>query len=496
GLQLSLFDYRLRNASPVRFTVDGAELRVETLHLAGEDTELDLTGVVDLEDRLLSARASGVANLGIIQGFVRDVRSSGRASVSAEITGALESPTVTGTMTIDQGRIRHFALPHALENIDGVVRFDSRGAVLDGVRARLGGGDVVFGGRIDVAGFLPERVDVTVTGRNMRLRFPEGMRSLVDAELALAGTPDSLVLGGDVLVRSALYSQRFDTGGGVIDFTGGAEVLASTATSLEPTLPIRYDVAITAPGTLRVENNSARISASADLRLEGTYERPLLFGRVDVDRGEVTFEGRRYTVTRGSVDFNNPTRIQPFFDVEADTRVRVPGQTYQITVAAAGTFDRLTPTFSADPPLPEIETIALLLGDVSPGQDVELNRYSTVITPQEQLLRERAARALTGALSAEVGRVAEQTFGVDTFQLNLSVNDLYQQSSRLTPGARLTIGKRLSDRVYLTFSRSLAAAARDQIILLEYDQSERLSWVLSQNEDDTYALEVRVRHVF
>ena len=95
-----------------------------------------------------------------------------------------------------------------------------------------------------------------------------------------------------------------------------------------------------------------------------------------------------------------------------------------------------------------------------------------------------------------MGRVAQQTLGVDTFQLNLSVNDLSQQSSRITPAARLTIGKRLSERVYLTFSRSLASAERDQIILLEYDQNDRFSWVVSQNEDDTYALEVRVRHVF
>ena len=41
-----------------------------------------------------------------------------------------------------------------------------------------------------------------------------------------------------------------------------------------------------------------------------------------------------------------------------------------------------------------------------------------------------------------------------------------------------------------------ASYPRDQVILLEYDQNERLSWLLSQNEDRTYALEVRVRHAF
>ena len=67
----------------------------------------------------------------------------------------------------------------------------------------------------------------------------------------------------------------------------------------------------------------------------------------------------------------------------------------------------------------------------------------------------------------------------------------------MNPTARLTIGKRISDRVYLTFSRSLNTIVNDQIVLLEYDESDRVSWILSRNEDSqTYALEFRVRHIF
>ena len=92
----------------------------------------------------------------------------------------------------------------------------------------------------------------------------------------------------------------------------------------------------------------------------------------------------------------------------------------------------------------------------------------------------------------------QQTFGVDTFQITPLLIDPYQQSSRLNvnPAARVTIGKRISDRVYLTYARSLSSSTRDEIILLEFDQNDRLAWVLSQNEDRTYALEVRKRHTF
>jgi translocation and assembly module TamB len=236
--------------------------------------------------------------------------------------------------------------------------------------------------------------------------------------------------------------------------------------------------------------------ATADLQLRGTYERPTLLGNTEINRGDLLFEGRRYLVTRGTIDFNNPNRIEPFFDVEAQTRVRVPGDTYQVSLRAVGTPSRVTFDLSADPPLPEIEVLALLFSDVDPGENVELRRYSNGVTPQQQILRDRASRALTSTVSSEVGRVVQQTFGVDTFQLTPSLIDPNSQATRLEPGARLTIGQRLSDRVYLTYSRSLSSSTRNQIILLEYDQTDRLSWVLSRNEDRTYAIDVRVRHVF
>jgi len=495
-LDLRLFDYRVRNAAPIRLALDRHTARITDMRLVGDETQLDIEGQIDLHNDRMAVRATGDAGLGILQAFVPNIRSSGRATLQATFEGPIRDPFVSGTMNVDNGRIRHFDLPHALENISGPLRFDTRSVRLDEVTARLGGGPVRFGGRIEIEGYQPTRVDVSVSGDNMRLRFPEGMRSLVNADLTVQGPVDALTLAGTVDVRNALYTRPFDEGNGLFNLTSTAVAGAGGGTLAAATLPLRYDVRIVAPSTLEVRNSTARLFANADLQLRGTYDRPLLFGRAEIDRGEFTFEGRRYEVTRGTIDFNNPTRIEPFFDIETETRVRVPGQTYRVIARAAGTLDRLTPSFEADPPLAEVEVLSLLFGDVAPGQDVEFVQYNTNITPQQQLLRERATRALTGSLSSEVGRVVEQTFGVDTFQLTPSLVDPNAQSSRLDPAARLTIGKRLSERIYLTYSRSLSSSTRDQIILLEYDQTDRFSWILSRNEDRTYALDVRVRHAF
>ena len=228
----------------------------------------------------------------------------------------------------------------------------------------------------------------------------------------------------------------------------------------------------------------------------------MLLGRAEVDRGELNFEGRRYRVTRGSIDFSNPTKIEPFIDVEAETNVRVPGQTYRVVVSVTGTPSRLAqPTLESDPPLPQAEVVALLLSDVQPGPlsvvAPELQRLQNPNRTETDILRTRATQALSNPLSSEVGRVVEQTFGIDTFQVSPSFTDPNALTSRLNPTARVTIGKRISDRAYLTFSRSLNSTFNDQILLLEYEATDRFYWVFSRNEDQaTYALEFRVRHSF
>jgi translocation and assembly module TamB len=501
-LEMALLDYGIRIPRPIRLTMEGLTVRVDDLELVGDQTQLAVGGVVSLGDERIALHANGEANLGILQGFVRDVRGAGRATLTAAVEGPLYEPLFSGSAVIANGRIRHFSLPNALDAINGAIRFDSRGVRLDDVTASLGGGRVQFGGRVDLDGYLPGDLNVTVRGEDMHLRYPEGIRSTIDADLSLRGNVQAPTLGGTVRVKQANWTGRVDPSGGLLDFrTGRSDSPDLAPTPAAGTVPLRFDLEVLVPSTLRVENNLARLVASADLQLRGTYERPVLFGRAEVDRGEVTFEGRRYLVTRGNIDFTNPTRIEPFFDVEARTRVRIPGQTYQVIVRAVGTVDRLQPELSSDPPLPAADVLALLFSEVrrsaqGPG-DVELRALQNPNQRQQDILTTRATALLATPLSSGVGRVVEQTFGVDTFQVTPSFIDPYNQAtSRVNPSARVTIGKRISDRVYLTFSRSLSSSRDDQILLLEYDESDRLSWILSRNEDSTYAIDLRVRHAF
>jgi translocation and assembly module TamB len=499
-LDLKLFDYRVRNEGPIELTLDQNTLQIGNFHLVGEGTQLQLDGQLSLREKTIGIQATGDANLGILQGFYRDLRTRGTAVLKAQISGPLDNPVFSGSAAITDGRLRHFSLPHSLEAITGTLSFDPKGIRVDDVTGRLGGGTVTFGGRIGLSGFTLGDLSLTARGERMVVRYPEGFRSVIDADLGLQGRVSALVLNGTVILREGLWSRRLDTNPDLFNLTGGQSgtLLADTAA---PTFPLRFDLGIIAASSLRIQNNVTNMVASADLKLQGTYDRPLLFGRAEIERGDVVFEGNRYIVTPGgSIDFFNPSRIEPFFDIEAETRVRPTGQTqtYRITIGLTGTASRLSPSLNSDPPLPEVDIISLLFGQNVDLNDAELRalRSGAAEQSQEALLGAGMARLLTSPISAPVGRAVADAIGIDTVQITPTIGN---ESDPLTPsGARVILGKRISNRAYLTFARALGGSSsdRDQVLVLEYDQNDRLGWVLTQIGDRIFALEFRVRHRF
>ena len=166
-----------------------------------------------------------------------------------------------------------------------------------------------------------------------------------------------------------------------------------------------------------------------------------------------------------------------------------------LSLLSASTRSKPSLTLGSDPPLPTTDIVALLFGTTTDVSNAELRAVTEASTEaEESLLRSAGARLLTGTLAAPVRKVVEETFGLDTAQLTPAFGT---DADPLAPTARLTLGKRLSPRAYLTYSRALGTAATDfQIVVLEYDQSDRLGFVLTQTGDRTFAVEFRVRHSF
>jgi translocation and assembly module TamB len=494
---VTLYDYDLRNDGPLQMRFDQGRLSLVAFDLAGSNTNLELTGSLDARARTLNLSAAGDASLSILQLFFEGITSAGAARLNASLEGAFDAPRLTGDASISEGRFRPFGSPHSLEAINGRIRFASTAINLEDVTARIGSGDVVFGGTIALDGYQLSDYNLTATGRSMRLRYPAGFNSTVDMRLFLTGPRAAPLLTGTIDVLRVALVGASQSSGSLLGFatagTAGVPPAAATAPVTSSGIPLALDIQVTAPRMRVIDNNDARIEASADLQVRGTFDVPVIEGAVEIAGGEVLFNGNRYFVREGSVDFN-PGEPDPVFNLAAETRPRVSGQIFTVNVGISGTFDRIEFTTSSDPWLPESDVISLLFGGTPALGTAEERSLRSSQELQQQMLQTAGAALLASPLTSRVGAAFERTGAFDTVQITpvLTSEEAFQQ---LNPTARVTFGKRVSPRVFLTYSRTIGGL-EEEIILLEYDQSDRMSWVLSRNEDRTFALDFRIRYVF
>ena len=173
------------------------------------------------------------------------------------------------------------------------------------------------------------------------------------------------------------------------------------------------------------------------------------------------------------------------------------GQSYEVTLRLSGSFrDKLKFNVLSEPYLPEFQIISLLLGETG---DVIDRRASRADRP--------AGTAERRDLGGRAG-VPDQSDFIDRRQRR-GARDLHRHRSdraaarqrhhpAADPTARVTLGQRISSRLYLTYARTLTGRQTDinEIILVEFDQNDQISWILSRNEDRSFGLDFRIKYVF
>jgi len=495
---LDLLGYQLENLGQVQLAYDKQIMTVKRLELRGENTSLKLTGGADVRARSWNLAADGDASLSILQLFLKAAAASGAATLNATLTGSFDAPRLNGKATVTNGRLRPFSSIHSLEAVNGVITFGDSGINVDGLNGRIGGGDVTFGGNIAVEGYTLSEYNLTVTGRSMVLRYPTGFQSTANMDLQLVGTLAAPRLIGtiDVLrVRPVTSGSNlrelagFGAAGGGLPAPGPAAPPA-----LEQGTPVGLDIRVTAPRMYLINTGTDRIEASADFRLSGTFDRPAFTGQLDILGGELLFNGNRYFVREGSIRFTSPDRVEPVFDLTAETRPRVDRETYNISINVSGPLNAMKITPNSDPYLPTDDIYALLFGGTPNVDTAEQRALRSPQESQQRMMQSAMTTLFTSAISDRVGNVVERFSGCDAVQITpVLVSEVAFQ--QINPSARFTCGKRIGPRAFLTYARTVGVSAvQDELILLEYEQNERVSWILSRNENRTFALDFRIRY--
>jgi len=382
---------------------------------------------------------------------------------------------VEGTLDVEGGGVRLRGFPHGVEGVRGRVQFDGHAAHFAGVTGTVGGGPVELEGQAAYGGGRLTSFDVQASGRSIALRYPEGLRSVLDADLRLFGDESQQWLTGKVDVRDAVWTRRYDVASELLASASPASGQANLAGG------VRYDVKVEAPGTLRIDNNLTTLQARAELTLQGTYGTPVVLGRAEIDKGRVYFQGNTYVIRRGTIDFTNPQRLDPLFDIEAEARVR----SYNVTLKVNGTLERVYPVLSSDPPLSTVGILSLLAG----GEESDVESAALLQNDPQRLAAAGAATLAAGKLSEQVGlEKGAARLGLSRFSIDPSV----MRGEVANPTARMTLGKRITPDLNIVYSQDLRGT-EERLVAIEYTLSDRLSVLITQSQPGGYGFDLRLR---
>ncbi len=426
---------RLKNREPVRLAWDGERFRVDRMELSGEGFRVSVRGTAGPASGWdLEGRAEG--DLSVLPRWVGVLRTAaGRARARARVAGPWDTPRVEATAQVLPGaevEIRGVAVPFT--DVDASVRLEPvEGLLLEWFDAQFGPGRVHVEGRVALDGFRPGQLQLWAELRDVAYEAPLGVTYGGDADLMVAGPLRSVRISGEVRLERFLYSLRVSWQDMVANLLRRKPKAVEQA-GREREGP-RLDLVVRGDRDIRVRNNLADLELAVRLRVQGPVTDPVLWGDVEVLRGEVRLRGVRYDVARSSVEFAGEVRRLPLLDIHA--RAEVSG--YRVNVDVTGPLESYEVLLSSSPPLPRTDIVALL----------------TLGTTSEDLGGEGiAAAAAADLLTGQVQEVLETGMGgvfrLDEFQ----IDPAYSPSAQTTV-PRITVGKAITRNLYARYAATV-----------------------------------------
>ncbi len=459
-------------ARPLRVTYRNGIANIDQAEIKGTGTDLNLKGVIPIQGASpLNVSAIGSLDLSVLQAFTTEMKSSGNINLNISARGDLSHPVMQGKVDIVNAAVSTESLPVSIEGLNGQIQVNGNRLEFAQLSGAAGGGSVA------VRGFMvygnQSNFNLGLDAKNVRIRYPEGIRSVLTGNLNLAGTPMSSQLTGRVLIDRLSFTQQFD----LATLLGQLSTDTPSATSSAFESNMKLNVSVATAQDINLASSKVSLGGAANLTLSGTMAAPVVLGRATLTSGEMFFLGKRYEIQNGTIEFANPVRTVPVVNLYVKTTV----QQYNITLNFVGPVDKLRTNYTSDPPLPPTDIINL----VAFGKTTEESATSAS-TPAslgaESVLAQGAASQLSGKL--------EKLAGIS--QLTI---DPLAGTGQSTTDPQIAIQQRVTGKILLTFSTDVTST-QNQAIQIQYQMKKNLSISVLRDQYGGYAADVRIHKSF
>ena len=285
--------------------------------------ELTLTGTARLapaDQAALDFQVRGTADLRVLSAFAPTVAVDGNATLNVGIGGPPSAPVFSGRVDVDNAEVLIREPRIVFGDLKGTIAFDGRRVLFDSFAGTANGGPLVIDGGFLLSGARAVGGALTLQVQGAALEYPRGLQSESDALLIIRPDATGWSLTGDVIVARSVFNEPIS----IAALAAARQTRPPRPPGQEGSLEqLHLNFLVATQEDLRVDNNYARLEASAAIRVmpaPPTSRRSSARSRC-AKAGKCTWSGRTFHVARGNISFTNPTRIEPEFDIELQTRI-------------------------------------------------------------------------------------------------------------------------------------------------------------------------------
>jgi translocation and assembly module TamB len=442
------------------FTAPGASTFSVLGRVGADRLDLDLQGRADL-----------AVILGLLP--VELPEASGQLEFGARLTGTPDDPRLVGSVNLHDGTLALGPPFGDVAGVEAALTLTDSAVTIDRCTAEFLGGRVRLSGLVGFSGLALQSYDLGLDFGGLTYQLTPTLPVSFDGTVRVTGDRADFrpLVTGDVYVTRLTYTDPVRLGMSLASL--GRTEIESVPTFRPEDDHVRFDVRLHGEG-LSIRNNLIEATFRIDdvsqpFRVVGTNQLFGLVGAVVIDHGQMAFRRSIFDVTRGVVTFDSPWKVDPRFDVVAETEVR----DWRITLTATGRRNDLRLVTTAEPDLSE-EDVVLLLTVGMTREEVEVLGAGGVAGGA---LAEVFDEAL--GVSERVGRY------VPIFDQMRLTTEYSPRTGRSEP--RITVGKRISDQVRIEASSAITDT-RDFRAVFSYEVTDRLSieGVYDNNNDQQF----------
>jgi translocation and assembly module TamB len=475
ALAINYKQMQLTAAKPIRANYRNGTATLEPAEIRGTGTTIDAQATIPVTaGGAAQMVVQGNVDLKIAELIVPGVQSSGQIQFDINSRQYAAGTNLNGQIKIVNANLHTADSTVGLDHANGVVNVTQTRLEIANFQGEVGGGTINATGAV---AYRPGvQFQLGLRANNIRVRYPDGVRSILASNLALNGNPQQSVLSGQVKIEHISFTPDFDLNTFLGQFSGES-VDSGTPGSLAQGM--KLDIAVQSTSQMNLTSSQVSLRGDANLRVVGTAAMPVILGRANLTGGEFFLAGNRYEIQQGTIGFANPVRTEPVLNVQVRTKI----SEYNINLGLNGPVSHLQTTYTSDPALPPVDIINL----IARGKTLEAEGASPSPTGTAG-----AQGVLASGISSQVGSKIAKLAGLSQLQIDPGVGTT---SGQQNPGARIAVQQRVTSNLLVTFATDITST-QNQAIQVEYRFNPKWSVGGTRNQNGGFGIEGRYHKDF